>query len=144
MPIGVIILIKPIEEVKPILNCILTLPYIKVFRCILMNFQNARNWLYLAVERFKAPISIIIPKNLFNVYRMVILQVKGSQLREDRLVILSTAIIKCIKALLANLVVIEAALFQVVQLKKVKYWQISYLISQSVILSLELISIVTA
>jgi len=38
MPIGVIILIKLIKEVKPILNCILTLPYIEVFRYILVNF----------------------------------------------------------------------------------------------------------
>jgi len=38
MPIGVIILIKPIKEVEPILNYILTLPYIEVFRYILVDF----------------------------------------------------------------------------------------------------------
>jgi len=38
VPIGVIILIEPIKEVEPILNCTLTLPYIEVFRCILVNF----------------------------------------------------------------------------------------------------------
>ena len=144
MPIGVIILIKPIKEVTPIPNYTLTLPYIEVFRYILVNFQNARNWLYLAVECFKAPISIIIPRNLFNVYQVVVLQAKGSQLRENGLVVLSIAVIKCIKALLASSAVIEAALFWVVQLKEVKYQQISYLISQLIILLLELILIVTA
>jgi hypothetical protein len=38
MLIGVIISIKPIKEVKPIPNYILTLPYIEVFRYILVNF----------------------------------------------------------------------------------------------------------
>jgi hypothetical protein len=38
MLIGVVILIKLIKEVKPILNYILTLPYMEVFRCILINF----------------------------------------------------------------------------------------------------------
>ena len=71
--IGVIILIKQIKEVKPIPNYILTLPYIEVFRCILVNFQNTKNWLYPAIKRFKAPVSIIIPKNLFNIYQIVIL-----------------------------------------------------------------------
>ena len=73
MPISVIILIKLIKEVKPILNCILILPYIEVFKYILVNFWNARNWPYLAIEHFKAFILIIIPKNLFNVYYMVVL-----------------------------------------------------------------------
>ena len=68
MPISVIILIKLIKKVKPILNYILTLLYIEVFRYILVNFWNTKNWLYLAVERFKAFILIIIPKNLFNIY----------------------------------------------------------------------------
>ena len=38
MPIGIIISIKLIKEVKPILNYILTLPYIEVFGYILINF----------------------------------------------------------------------------------------------------------
>ena len=38
MPISVIILIKLIKEVKPIPNYTLTLPYIEVFRYILVNF----------------------------------------------------------------------------------------------------------
>ena len=38
MPIGVVILIELINKVKPILNYTLTLPYIEVFRYILVNF----------------------------------------------------------------------------------------------------------
>ena len=68
MPIGVIILIKLIKEVKTIPNYILTLPYIKVFRYILVKILNTKNWLYLSIKRFKAFILIIIPKNLFNIY----------------------------------------------------------------------------
>ena len=144
MPISVIILIKLIKDVKPIPNYILILFCIEVFRCILVNFQNTRNWLYLAMEYFKTFVSIIISKNLFDVYRVVILQVKGFQLKKNKLVVLFMAVIKYIKALLANSVVIKATLFWVVWLKKVKYQQISCLISQLVILLLKLILIVTA
>ena len=111
MLIGVIISIKLIKEVKPIPNYILTLPCVEVFRCILVNFQNARNWLYLAMKRFEASISIIILRNLFNIYQVVILQAKGFWSKGDRLVILFIAVIKCIKALLASSAVIKAALF---------------------------------
>jgi len=65
MPIRVVILANLINKVNPILNCILTMPYIIVLSCTpVSNLWNAKNWPYPAIKHLNTPISIIIPTKL--------------------------------------------------------------------------------
>ncbi len=65
MPIGVVILADLIDEVDLMLNCMLTIPCVIVLSCTpVLSLQNAKNWLYPAIERLDAPVSIIIPIKL--------------------------------------------------------------------------------
>ena len=65
MPIRVVILADPINEVDLMPNCILTMPYIIVLSCTpVLSLWNAKNWPYPAVERLDTPILIIIPTKL--------------------------------------------------------------------------------
>jgi len=65
MPIRVITLANPINKVNLIPNYTLTIPYIVVLSYILVSsLQNAKNWLYPAIDRLDAPILIIILINL--------------------------------------------------------------------------------
>jgi len=65
MPIGVVILADPIDEVDPMPNCTLTMPCVVVLSCTpVSSLWNAKNWPYPAVERLDAPVSIIIPTKL--------------------------------------------------------------------------------
>ena len=65
MPIRVITLVNLINEVNLILNYTLTMPYIIVLSfTLVLSLLNVKNWLYPAVDRLDAPISIIIPTKL--------------------------------------------------------------------------------
>ena len=113
MLIRVVTLANLINKVDLMLNCILTMPYVVVLSYILvLSLQNAKNWLYPAIDCLDAPMLIIIPIKLSVVQRdidIVILQVKGSQ-SVIRGAILSIVVTKQLKALLARVVAIEIAL----------------------------------
>ena len=65
MPIGVVTLANLINKVNLILNYTLTMPYIVVLNYILVSsLQNAKNWLYSAIDYLDAPILIIMPIKL--------------------------------------------------------------------------------
>ena len=65
MPIRVVTLADLINEVNLILNCTLTMPYVVVLSYILvLSLQNARNWLYPAIDYLNALILIIMPIKL--------------------------------------------------------------------------------
>ena len=104
-------------------NYTLTMPYVVVLSYILVSsLQNAKNWLYPAIDRLDAPILIIIPINLSIVQRdvnVVILQVKGSQLVIGG-TILFIVVTKQLKALLAKVAAIEIALYYSTQPKEVQ------------------------
>ena len=123
MPIGVVTLANLINEVDLILNYILTMPYIVVLSCTLvLSLQNAKNWLYPAVDHLDAPISIIMPIKLSAVQRdinIITLQVKGSQLVIGGTV-LSIVITKWLKALSARVIAIKIALYCSAWLKEVQ------------------------
>ena len=52
-----------INEVDLILNYMLTISYVVVLSyTLVLSLWNAKNWLYPAIECFKAPILIIIPR----------------------------------------------------------------------------------
>ena len=123
MPIGVVILVNPIDKVDLMPNCILTMPYIIVLSYMpVSSLQNAKNQLYPAIKRLDAPVSIIILTKLSIVQwdiDMVTLQVKGSY-SVIRGTILSIVITKQLKALLAKVVAIEIALCYSTQLKEVQ------------------------
>ena len=70
MLIGVVILADLINKVNLMLNYILTMPCVVVLSCTpVLSLQNAKNWLYPAIERLDAPVSIIIPIKLSIVQR---------------------------------------------------------------------------
>ena len=70
MPIRVVTLANLINKVDLILNYTLTIPYIVVLSYIpVSSLQNARNWLYPAIDYLDAPISIIMPIKLSVVQR---------------------------------------------------------------------------
>ena len=122
MPIRIIILADLIDEVNPMLNYTLTMPYIVVLSCTpVSSLQNAKNQPYPAIEHLDTPISIIIPTKLSIVQRdlnIVALQVKGSQ-SVMRGIILSIVVTKWLKALSAKIAAIEIALYCSTQLKEV-------------------------
>ena len=65
MLIGVVTLVDLINEVNPIPNCMLIMPYVVVLSCILvLSLLNAKNWLYPAVNHLDTLISIIMPIKL--------------------------------------------------------------------------------
>ena len=65
MPIGVVTLVDPINEVNPMPNYILTMPCVVVLSYTpVSSLWNARNWLYPAVNCLDAFMSIIIPIKL--------------------------------------------------------------------------------
>ena len=54
-----------INEVNPMLNCTLIMPYIVVLSCTLVSsLLNAKNWPYPAVDYLDAFILIIMPIKL--------------------------------------------------------------------------------
>jgi hypothetical protein len=54
-----------INEVNPMLNYMLIMPYIVVLSYIIVSsLLNAKNWLYPTVDRLDAPILIIMPIKL--------------------------------------------------------------------------------
>ena len=122
MLIRVVILTNLIDEVDLMPNCTLTMPYIVVLSCTLvLSLQNAKNWLYPAVDYLDAPILIIILIKLSVIQwdvDIVILQVKGSQLVIGGTV-LFIVITKWLKALLTRVVAIEIALCCSTWLKEV-------------------------
>ncbi len=123
MPIRVVILANLINKVELMPNCILTMPYIVVLSYILISsLQNAKNWLYPAVEHLDTPILIIIPIKLSAVQRdidIVTLQVKGSQ-SVIRGIILFIVVTEWLKALSARVVAIEITLYYSTWLKEVQ------------------------
>ena len=65
MPIGVITLTNLINEVNPMPNYTLTMPYVVVLSCTpVLSLQNARNWPYPTIDRLNTFILIIIPIKL--------------------------------------------------------------------------------
>ena len=61
MPIGVVTLVNLINEVDPMLNCILTMPCVVVLSYTpVSSLWNARNWPYPAIDRLDILMSIII------------------------------------------------------------------------------------
>ena len=110
MPIGVVTLADPINEVNLILNYILTMPCVVVSSCTpVSSLQNAKNWPYPAVDCLDTPMSIIMPIKLSAVQHninIIALQVKGSQL-VIRGTILSIVVTKWLKALSARVATIE-------------------------------------
>ena len=51
MPIGVVTLANLINEVDPMPNCTLIMPYIVVLSYIpILSLWNAKNWLYPAID----------------------------------------------------------------------------------------------
>ena len=72
MPIGVVTLANLINNINPMLNYILIMPYVVILSCILvLSLQNVRNWLYPTVDYLDAPILIIMPIKLSTVQRDV-------------------------------------------------------------------------
>ena len=123
MPIGVVTLANPINEVDLMLNCTLTMPCVVVLSCILvLSLWNVRNWLYPAVNYLDASVLIIMPIKLSAVQRdvdVVVLQVKGSQSVIGGTV-LFMVITEWLKALLARVAAIEIALCCSTQPKEVQ------------------------
>jgi hypothetical protein len=65
MPIRVVTLANPINEVDPMPNYTLTMPYVVVLSYTpVSSLWNAKNWLYPAVDCLDTPISIIMPIKL--------------------------------------------------------------------------------
>ena len=61
IPIRVVTLVDLINDVDPMPNCTLTIPYMVVLNYILvLSLWNARNWLYPTVNHLDIFISIII------------------------------------------------------------------------------------
>ena len=123
MPIRVVTLANLINKVNLMPNCTLTMLYIVVLSYIsVLSLQNARNWLYPAVDYLNASILIIMPIKLSAVQQdvdIVILQVKGSQLVIGG-TILSIIVTEWLKALSAKVVAIEIALYCSIWLKEVQ------------------------
>ena len=72
MPIKVVTLANLIDEVNLILNYILTMPCVVILSYTpVSSLQNAKNWLYPAIDYLDASISIIIPIKLSAVQRDV-------------------------------------------------------------------------
>jgi hypothetical protein len=68
IPIRVVTLANPIDEINLIPNCILTMPYIVVLSYTLVSsLWNAKNWLYPAGNYLDISISIIMPIKLSTV-----------------------------------------------------------------------------
>ena len=123
MPIRVVTLANPINKVNLMPNYTLTMPCVVVLSyTLVLSLQNARNWLYPAIDCLDTPILIIIPIKLSVVQwdvNVVILQVKGSQL-VIKGTILFIVITKQLKALSAKVAAIEIALCCSIQLKEVQ------------------------
>ena len=65
MPIGVVTLINPINEVNLILNYTLIIFYIIILSCTpILSLLNAKNWLYPIVDCLDALVLIIMPIKL--------------------------------------------------------------------------------
>ncbi len=65
MPIGVVTLANPINEVNPIPNCMLIMPYMVILSCTpVSSLWNAKNWPYPAIDYLDTPVSIIMPIKL--------------------------------------------------------------------------------
>ena len=65
MPIRVVTLANPIDEVNLMPNYILTMPYIVVLSCTpVSSLQNTRNWLYPTIDCLDVFILIIMPIKL--------------------------------------------------------------------------------
>jgi hypothetical protein len=65
MLIRVVTLANLINEVNPMPNYTLTMPYMVVLSyTLVLSLWNAKNWLYPAVDRLDAPMLIIIPIKL--------------------------------------------------------------------------------
>ena len=90
------------------------MPYIVVSSyTLVLSLQNARNWLYPAIDRLDTLILIIMPIKLSTVQRdvnIVVLQIKGSQSVIGGTV-LSIVVTKWLKALSARVVAIEITLY---------------------------------
>ena len=72
MPIRVVTLANLINKVNLIPNYTLTMPYIVISSCTpVSSLQNARNWLYPAVDHLDVPILIIMPIKLSTVQQDV-------------------------------------------------------------------------
>jgi hypothetical protein len=65
MLIRVVTLANIINKVNPMPNCTLIMPYMVVLSYTpVLSLLNAKNWLYPAMDRLDAPISIIMPIKL--------------------------------------------------------------------------------
>ena len=65
MPIRVVTLANPINEVDLMLNYTLTMPCVVVLSCTpVSSLWNARNWPYPTIDHLDAPMSIIMPIKL--------------------------------------------------------------------------------
>ena len=72
MPIRVVTLANLINKVNLMLNYTLTMPCMVILSYILVSsLQNAKNWLYPAVNYLDAPMLIIMPIKLSAVQRDV-------------------------------------------------------------------------
>ena len=61
MPIKVVTLVNPINEVNLMPNCILIMLYTVISSYILVsNLLNTKNWLYPVIDHLNTPILIII------------------------------------------------------------------------------------
>ena len=65
MPIRVVTLVNPINEVNLMPNCILTVPYIVVLSyTLVLSFWSTRNWPCPAINCLDAPVLIMMPIKL--------------------------------------------------------------------------------
>ena len=128
MPIRVVTLANLINEVNPMPNYTLTMPFMVVLSYIpVSSLQNAKNQPYPTIDRLDAPILTIMPIKLSVVQRdvdIVALQVKGSYL-VIRGIILSIVVTKQLKALSARVAAIEVASCYSTQPKEVQKWLMS-------------------
>ena len=68
MPIGVVTLANPINEVNLMPNYILIMLYVVILSYILiLSLLNAKNWLYPTVDHLDTSILIIMPIKLFTI-----------------------------------------------------------------------------
>ena len=65
MLIEVVILADSIDEVDPIPNCMLIMPYVVILNYTpVSSLWNAKNWPYFAVDFLDVPVSIIMSMKL--------------------------------------------------------------------------------
>jgi hypothetical protein len=68
-------LAEPIEEVVPMPNWTFTWPAVEVSSIMFSIFWSAWNWPYPAVDFLEAPVSIIIPIKILELYRVSLAEV---------------------------------------------------------------------